>query len=278
MCLSNCLLISFSYKYLAAVVIYIIFLTGWIPCFSLLVSAVWLLWELWVLPNGDGKAWSRYGSVWIYRSLPQLGRGPGQLHLQTGTEETHGAIFFKEDQLDQRIKDQQEMNLLCTVWCRYNVVSFLQIHRNKHPIARPHGQAMRCLLWRQIPIYVLPQWLEYCTQYRVVLDRVVTALDCTILILQFRNFVSCWSHICQNFPTCRCTILNFKAFPNNSWYMDLTDPVDSSRTWIMKLWFEFWLTIDWVKWQYIYMHSLKARVCIFDSNCCELCFQGSNRQ
>ena len=37
--------------------------------------------------------------------------------------------------------------ILNTVWCRYNAVNFLQIPHKKHPIARPWGRDMRCLLW-----------------------------------------------------------------------------------------------------------------------------------
>ena len=49
-----------------------------------------------------------------------------------------------------------------TVQCCYNKVNFLQIPHNGHPIAQPWGWGMGCLLWIQILIYVLPQWLEYC--------------------------------------------------------------------------------------------------------------------
>ena len=34
------------------------------------------------------------------------------------------------------------------------------------------------LLWIQIPIYVLPQWLQYSMKYHVVLDYILMALDC----------------------------------------------------------------------------------------------------
>ena len=35
-----------------------------------------------------------------------------------------------------------------------------------------------CLLWLQIPFYVLPQQIENCMWYHIVLDCVTTALDC----------------------------------------------------------------------------------------------------
>ena len=67
--------------------------------------------------------------------------------------------------------------------CHHNMVSFLQNPDNRHPIARPWGWGMGCLLWILIPIYVLPQLLECCMWYPVVLDRVTTALNCTRLYL-----------------------------------------------------------------------------------------------
>ena len=70
-----------------------------------------------------------------------------------------------------------------TMQCHYNMVSFLQNPDNRHPIARPWGWGMGCLLWILIPIYVLPQLLECCMRYPVVLDRVTTALNCTRLYL-----------------------------------------------------------------------------------------------
>ena len=33
-----------------------------------------------------------------------------------------------------------------TVWCRYNAVNFLQNYHNRHPIARPLGRVLGCLL------------------------------------------------------------------------------------------------------------------------------------
>ena len=55
----------------------------------------------------------------------------------------------------------------------YNVVSFLKIPYNRHPIARPWGRDMGCVLLIQISIYVMPQKLEYCMQYHVVLAHII---------------------------------------------------------------------------------------------------------
>ena len=64
--------------------------------------------------------------------------------------------------------------------CHYNTVTFLQNIHKRYPIARLSGRGMRCLLWVQPLIDILPQFLQWCVQYHVILDRVITALDCTI--------------------------------------------------------------------------------------------------
>ena len=46
-----------------------------------------------------------------------------------------------------------------TVRCRYNAVNFLTNIHERHPIARPLGPAMVCLLWIQHLIDILPQFL-----------------------------------------------------------------------------------------------------------------------
>ena len=37
------------------------------------------------------------------------------------------------------------------MWCRYDLINFLQNIHERHPIARPSGQDMGCLLWVQPP-------------------------------------------------------------------------------------------------------------------------------
>ena len=68
-----------------------------------------------------------------------------------------------------------------TVWWRYNAVDFLQNHHKRHPIARPLGRDMGFLLWVQTYIHIPPQSPQWCVQYHIILDRVITALDCTSL-------------------------------------------------------------------------------------------------
>ena len=68
--------------------------------------------------------------------------------------------------------------LLSTVRCRYNAVNFLKNINKRHPIARPSGRGMGCLLWIQHLIDILPQFLQLLMQYLIILNRVITALDC----------------------------------------------------------------------------------------------------
>ena len=49
-----------------------------------------------------------------------------------------------------------------TATFHYYSAVLLQIPHNRHPIARLWERDMGCLLWIQIPIYVLPQFLDYC--------------------------------------------------------------------------------------------------------------------
>ena len=52
-----------------------------------------------------------------------------------------------------------------TVQCHYNVVNFLPNPHKIHPIARPLGWGMGCILWVQTVIYALPQSVQWCMQY-----------------------------------------------------------------------------------------------------------------
>ena len=47
-------------------------------------------------------------------------------------------------------------------------------------IARPLGWGMGCLLWIQHLVDILPQLLQSFMQYLIILDRVITALDCIL--------------------------------------------------------------------------------------------------
>ena len=64
------------------------------------------------------------------------------------------------------------------VQCRYNAVNFLKNIQKRHPLARPLGRGMGCLLWIQHLIDVLSEFLQSFKQYFYILDRVIAALDC----------------------------------------------------------------------------------------------------
>ena len=69
------------------------------------------------------------------------------------------------------------------VWCRYNAVNFLTNFHKRHPIARPLGRGMWCLLRIQHLIDFLPQFLHRFRQYLTRFDRVITALDSISILL-----------------------------------------------------------------------------------------------
>ena len=69
--------------------------------------------------------------------------------------------------------------VVSTVRYRYNTVNFFKNIHERHPIARPLGRGMGCLLLVQSLIDILPQFLQWYMQYVDILDRVITALDCS---------------------------------------------------------------------------------------------------
>ena len=69
---------------------------------------------------------------------------------------------------------------LYTVRFRYNTVNFLTNIHKRHHIARPSERGMGCLLWVQLLIDILPEFLKQFIQYLIILDRVITILECII--------------------------------------------------------------------------------------------------
>ena len=65
-----------------------------------------------------------------------------------------------------------------TVRCHYNTVNYLKNILKRHPIPRPLGRGMGCLLWIQHLFGILPEFLQSFMQYLTILDRVITALNC----------------------------------------------------------------------------------------------------
>ena len=83
-----------------------------------------------------------------------------------------------------------------TVRCHYYPVSFLQSHHKIHPIACPLGWGMGCLLWVQYLIYILYQSPQWCAQYRVILDCIITTLECIC------DMYICHSHALYDIISC----------------------------------------------------------------------------
>ena len=108
-------------------------------------------WELLSLPPGDGGF-----HVLVRQSYVHAPHGtePGSANQSTA------CIGLKKKSLVKTLSKQIQFpfqQIQNSVRCCYNAVNFLQTPHNRHPIARPWGRAMGCLLWIQIPIYVLPQ-------------------------------------------------------------------------------------------------------------------------
>ena len=51
--------------------------------------------------------------------------------------------------------------------CHYNLVNFLKNILKRHPIARPLGRGMGCLLWIQHMIDILPEFLQSVMQSQI---------------------------------------------------------------------------------------------------------------
>ena len=73
---------------------------------------------------------------------------------------------------------------LNTLWCCYNTVNFLTNIHKRHPIAHSLGWGMGCLLWIQHLIDILSQFLQLFMQYLIILDHIITTLDCVCIIDQ----------------------------------------------------------------------------------------------
>ena len=65
-----------------------------------------------------------------------------------------------------------------TVWYPYNAVNFITNIHKRHPMARPLGRGMGCLLWIQHLIDLISRFLQLLVQNPTIFDRVITALDC----------------------------------------------------------------------------------------------------
>ena len=57
----------------------------------------------------------------------------------------------------------------------------------RHTIANPLKWDMRCLLWVQTLMYISPQSMQRCIWCHVILDCVITALQCTVTSVGIHN-------------------------------------------------------------------------------------------
>ena len=83
-----------------------------------------------------------------------------------------------------------------------NAANFLQNPHRRHPIARPLGRGMGCLLCVQTLICILPQSLQWCIQNCVIFDHVMTARDS----MRKNNFTREVYFFCKFMRKCQRTI------------------------------------------------------------------------
>ena len=79
-----------------------------------------------------------------------------------------------------------------TMRCRYSAVCFLKNPHERHPIARPLGRAIGCLLWLPTLIHILLRSVQRCLQYHVMLDCVITTFHCIYHLFCHISIVSCF--------------------------------------------------------------------------------------
>ena len=103
--------------------------------------------------------------------------------------------------------------IIYTMRCRYNAVNFLQNYHNGHPIARPWGRGIRCILWWLTVTYVLLQSRLCCVQNHMIVNRVMTApivttqeitqaviLDTSLGLLCFMKGKQLYEFCCLRYP------------------------------------------------------------------------------
>ena len=71
-----------------------------------------------------------------------------------------------------------ELLRVITVWCHYNVVNFVKKTQYRHPIALPGWPDMGYLCEGKIGFWAVPDSLQYCLEYLIMLDHVIKASIC----------------------------------------------------------------------------------------------------
>ena len=124
---------------------------------------------------------------WHVQWSGSTGAGGGAWHSCGGDWLARSALCWRRDSWS-RIRGELKAKIFksagstqdCTVRCHCNAVQFLQNIVKSHPIACPLGRGMGCLLSVQSLIDILSLFLQWCVQCDVILDHVITALDCSI--------------------------------------------------------------------------------------------------
>ena len=104
------------------------------------------------------------------------------------------------------------------MWCIYNTVNFLQNPHNRHPIARPYFVSLDF-------DYMLLQSMQCCMKYRVILDRIKTALECTcyILIIWIQPYIARLGLIlCKYFTHYTDIYMPFRCQQKLPWLCNVT--------------------------------------------------------
>ena len=122
--------------------------------------------------SNNGLHWSHYD---LMTPCGDTKFGSTLIHRMTCCLTRHQAILWTNSGLSSAFSRG-------TVRCRYNAVNFLTNIHKRHPIARPLGRGMGCLLWIQRLIDTLSQFLQLFMQYLTILDRAITALHCINLM------------------------------------------------------------------------------------------------
>ena len=127
----------------------------------------------------------RLGSIWIHTVCPSKAEGITLSGGNMSSGETDVSSRHDEQPSEQQpgwIRFAYTIICISLMWCRYSAVNFLKNIHKRHPIARPLGRGMGCILWIQHLIDILPEFLQSFMWCFTILDRVITALACTILL------------------------------------------------------------------------------------------------
>ena len=115
-----------------------------------------------------GRTWikvSTHSILWIFSGLI-LGLRPANETLLQSNAVSHWQGPYLESVLILVEIDSVVMGtILYILLCHYNAVNFLENFHERHPIARPLGRGMGCLLWVHTLISILSWQQQRCDQY-----------------------------------------------------------------------------------------------------------------